>query len=140
MSALAILYGYIYTCQYQYTPPWSVNRKVQIETTRLNTLKQHTIQYEAYKKRIAVIKRLSSPEEADKFIEIENDWFKKKYLNPIKTTDKLTKNNTVLKTQIKRVKNQSIALLLDVLKILGMIANIYTIVFLIALNNTINYR
>jgi len=77
MAGLAILFGYIYTCQYQYTPPWNVKRNVQRETAKINTLKQHTIQYEAYKKRIAIIERLATPEEATKLVKVENDWFEK---------------------------------------------------------------
>ena len=87
MCGLAILFGYIYTCQYQYTPPWNVKRNVQRETARIDRLKQHTIQYEAYKKRIAIIERLAPPEEASKLVKVENDWFEKNYLNPVETNN-----------------------------------------------------
>ena len=131
MSALAILYGYIYTSQYQYTPPWNVKRGVLRETARINTLKQHTIQYEAYKKRIAIIERLAPPEEATKLIKVENDWFEKKYSNPVETIEPLAKNDTVVEEQKNKFEINPLIIIILILAPYEVIFNLFLINILI---------
>lgn len=92
MSCILNVYLYITTCQlciksnsYSILPP-NINNyfpnidymKVRRERERINKLKQHIIQYEAYNKQIAVIKRTKTDQPLNYYK--ENARLKKKYL------------------------------------------------------------
>ena len=116
MSGLVNVYLYITTCQfciksnsYSILPP-NINNyfpntdymKVRRERERINKLKQHTIQYDAYKKQIAIINRIKPGEPLNYYK--ENARFKKEYLKMNETNEPPIKKDIVAETLFQENK------------------------------------